>query len=59
MSMKVDVFWDVASCSLVDIDRHYRRAYCLRHQGNEMLVNIYQTIWRSIPEGSHLLGTYY
>jgi hypothetical protein len=34
-SMKVDVFWDVAPCSLVDIDWHFRGAYCLHHQGDE------------------------
>jgi hypothetical protein len=26
------VFWDVASCSLVEIDRRFRGAYCLHHQ---------------------------
>jgi hypothetical protein len=34
----VDVFrhiWDVAPCSLVDTDRRFRNAYCLRHQGND------------------------
>jgi hypothetical protein len=23
------IFWDVAECSLVDIDQHFRDAYCL------------------------------
>jgi hypothetical protein len=32
-SMKMAVFWDVASCSLVDINRRFWGAYCLRHQG--------------------------
>jgi hypothetical protein len=31
------VFWDVAPCSLIDINQHFRRAYCLRY-----LFNIYQ-----------------
>jgi Zn-dependent protease len=26
-------FWDVASCSLVEVYRRFRGAYCLRHQG--------------------------
>jgi hypothetical protein len=26
------VFWDVEQCSLVNTDRHFREAYCLRHQ---------------------------
>jgi hypothetical protein len=34
-SMKVTVVWDVAPCSLVDIDLRFRGAYCLHHQGNE------------------------
>jgi hypothetical protein len=25
------VFWDVAPCSLVDSDWHFRAAYCLHH----------------------------
>jgi hypothetical protein len=25
-------FWDVAPCSLVDIDERFRGAYCLHHQ---------------------------
>jgi hypothetical protein len=29
------VFWDVARCSLVDTDCHFRGAYCLRPKGNE------------------------
>jgi hypothetical protein len=26
------VFWNVASCSLVEINRRFRGAYCLRHR---------------------------
>jgi hypothetical protein len=25
--------WDVVSCSLVRVDRRFRGAYCLHHQG--------------------------
>jgi hypothetical protein len=28
-----DLFWDVAPCSLVEIDQCFRGAYCLHHQG--------------------------
>jgi hypothetical protein len=28
------VFWDVATCGLVDRDRRFRGAYCLHHQGD-------------------------
>jgi hypothetical protein len=27
------VFWDIAPCSLADIDRRFTGAYCLHHQG--------------------------
>jgi hypothetical protein len=27
------VFWDIAPCSLVEIDRCFRGAYCFLHQG--------------------------
>jgi hypothetical protein len=26
--------WDVAPCSHVEVDRRFRGAYCLHHQGN-------------------------
>jgi hypothetical protein len=48
-SMKMFVFWDVAPCSLVEIDRRFRGAYCLHNQGR-----FYQITRRSIPEDSHL-----
>jgi hypothetical protein len=37
------VFWAVASCSLEDIDRRFRGAYCFHHQGDggrKLLCNI-------------------
>jgi hypothetical protein len=39
MSMKMAVFWDVAPCSLVDIDRCFRGAYSFHHQdgGSKLL----------------------
>jgi hypothetical protein len=33
---KMTVFWDVAPCSLVQIDRRFRGAYCLLHQGDKL-----------------------
>jgi hypothetical protein len=60
------VFWDVASCSLVEIYRRFRGTCCL-HQGDPLIalmmevanssetsVNLGQTTWRNIREDSHL-----
>jgi hypothetical protein len=44
------VFWDVAPCSMMEIDRRFRGAYCLHHLDDES----YQTGRRNIPEDSHL-----
>jgi hypothetical protein len=34
-NMKMTAFWDVALCSFVDVDRRFRGAYCLHHQGDD------------------------
>jgi hypothetical protein len=31
--LKFRVYWDVAPCSHVEVDRHFRSAYCLNHEG--------------------------
>jgi hypothetical protein len=36
-SLKMTVLWGVALCSLVDIYRLFRGAYCLNHQDNRLL----------------------
>jgi hypothetical protein len=36
--MKMDVFWDVASCSFVEIDGCFKGAYVLQHQGTLIMV---------------------
>jgi hypothetical protein len=35
VSMKMIAFWDIAPRSLIVVDRHFRGAYCLHHQGDE------------------------
>jgi hypothetical protein len=30
-SMKVTAFWDIAPCSLVEVDRRFRRVYGFNH----------------------------
>jgi hypothetical protein len=34
VSMKKDVFWVVALCSLVEVYQRFRGSCCLHHQGN-------------------------
>jgi hypothetical protein len=65
-SMNSRVFWDVAPCSHVEVDRRFRHAYCLHHQDDEValmmavvcisetLVNFDLTTWCYIPEDSKL-----
>jgi hypothetical protein len=58
------VFWDVAPCSLVEIDRRFRgvtasitKAIALMMEAastSETSVNFYQTTRRNNPEDSHL-----
>jgi hypothetical protein len=33
-----NVFWDVAPCSLVEVYRRFRGAYCLHHQGGTLMM---------------------
>jgi hypothetical protein len=66
--MNMAVFWVVAPCSLVELYRRFRGAYCLHHQGDsddgtpmteaastsEKPINFYKTARRNILENSHL-----
>jgi hypothetical protein len=45
MAMKVALFWDAASCILVEIDQHFKGAYYFHHEDMESQCNI--------PEDSH------
>jgi hypothetical protein len=40
-NIKMTVFWEVAPCSLIEIERRFRGAYCLHRQGDvsSQLVN--------------------
>jgi hypothetical protein len=35
--MKITVFWDLVPCSIVEIDRRFRGAYCFHHHGALMM----------------------
>jgi hypothetical protein len=60
------VFWVVAPCILVEVDRRFRDVRCLHHQviiialmieaasTSETSVNFYQATRRYNPEDSHL-----
>jgi hypothetical protein len=37
-SMEMRAFWDIAPCNL-GVDRHFRSAYCLHHQGDDTTQN--------------------
>jgi hypothetical protein len=49
-SMKMAVFWDVVTCSLIYINRRFRGAL----RPSETSVSNYQTAWRNAPQDSHL-----
>jgi hypothetical protein len=34
-SVNTAEFWDIAPCTLVTVDRRFRSAYCLHHQGRD------------------------
>jgi hypothetical protein len=38
--MKKAAFWDIASCSLVEIDRCFTGAYCLHQQGKRPVSDV-------------------
>jgi hypothetical protein len=46
---KMAASWDIAPCSLLEVDRFFRGAYCLNHQGDngcsKHLWNIGKLIW--------------
>jgi hypothetical protein len=45
--VKMAVVWNVARCSLVEVDLRFTGAYCLHHQSH-------RPIRRNIPEDSHI-----
>jgi hypothetical protein len=57
-SMKIAVVWDVAPCSLVDTDWHFRGVIITlimeAVSSSETSLSIYQTTWCNTPEDSHL-----
>jgi hypothetical protein len=58
ITVKMAVFWDVASFSVVETDRRFRDACCAMMiqavSTFETSVNFYQTARSNIPENIHL-----
>jgi hypothetical protein len=51
--MKMAVFWDVALCSVVDLDQLFIALMVEAVSISETSVSIYQETWRNIPADSH------
>jgi hypothetical protein len=34
--MKMAAFWDIEPCSLIEVERRFRGAHCLLHQGDDI-----------------------
>jgi hypothetical protein len=49
--MKMTVFWGVVLCSVVEIGRCFRGAYCLHHQRS---VSLCEATQHNIPGDIHL-----
>jgi hypothetical protein len=54
--MKMAVFWDVASCSLVEVYRRFIALMMEAASTAETSVNFYQNTRRNIPDDSHLVS---
>jgi hypothetical protein len=54
-SMKMTASWDIAPCSLVEVDAHFRGALVMEAvHTSQTLVYFNETTHCYIPEGSHL-----
>jgi hypothetical protein len=61
--LKMTVLWNIAVCSLVEVDRRFRGVYCFHHHSSSWSwrqykhlehVNFYETAWCNIPEDCYL-----
>jgi hypothetical protein len=52
-SSKITAFWLIAQCSLVEVDRRFRDAYCsmIRAMGPLKPSVYFETTWPCIPQG--------
>jgi hypothetical protein len=54
MGMKMTVFWDVAPCRQVEIDRHFREIADDGGRTSETSVSVYHITRQNNPEDSHV-----
>jgi hypothetical protein len=52
---EVRVYWDVVPCSHVAVDRRFRGAYCLHHQGDELTYEHTKSILNHRPMTQRLM----
>jgi hypothetical protein len=45
--MSIRAFWDAAPCSFVGVDRRFKGAYCLHHQGDESFIALMMEVVRT------------
>jgi hypothetical protein len=62
--MKIDsihmwrwLFWDIATCSLVEIDQCFGGDYCLRHQGDSHIHTLHSENLKHHSFGSRITGS--
>jgi hypothetical protein len=53
---KLTAFWDIAPCSLFEVEWRFRGAFCLHNQGEDAYFN--ETTWRYILESSQGRGVH-
>jgi hypothetical protein len=64
-SVKMAAFWDIAPYNPVELDRHFRGACCLHHQGTPImeavLTSVYlnETTRRYVLEGCHFQQVFF
>jgi hypothetical protein len=51
------VFWNISPCSHVEVDRRFRGAYCLHHQGDSVIVLIMEAVRTSETSVNFNLNT--
>jgi hypothetical protein len=51
-NMKMTAFWYIAPCSLVEVNRRFRSAYCLHHQGDNYSIELFISLMMEVVRTS-------